>query len=33
VRTIKLYEKEPAVKLRTSRLISAQAGLMAWRTD
>ena len=31
--TFLLYEREPAVKLGTSRVISAQAGLTARRTD
>jgi hypothetical protein len=30
---MKLYEKEPAVKLGTSHLVSVQAGLTARRTD
>jgi hypothetical protein len=31
--TNKLYEKEPAVKLGTSHLVSVQADLTARRTD
>jgi len=31
--TMTLYEKEPAVKLGTSHLVSVQAGLTARRTD